>query len=341
LYGATRLKHKLGRHVLGLIPFWHSFMQSVQLTVRLQVLYYPLMLFLLLLFVFLPSSESGLSMPVAPAIFEPRWLLLFLILGLLHIAFMAGWFAMMAHTVRIKASITQPNSPISATAKEDEASLATMLKRSLGLQILATFIPGVGRFFAPFLLGTVLQLTAVLLIIVLADQSMAALGGIPQKVIETVSSLKQTATTPEMQKTLMVMLSSLTPLEHAHLTQSLLMIMAAFGLIAFGYIAFTLWMPLVVSAEIPVWRSFFKSLKLFLAYPLGVLLLSALPLFGIMTSQVFSWSENPILAIIALFILLLWQVVSALTPFMFLSKVCPWLLESDSTNKLAALNLRG
>jgi hypothetical protein len=118
-------------------------------------------------------------------------------------------------------------------------------------------------------------------------------------------------------------LLSLSPLEHTHLKQSLLTLLASFGLIVFGYIVFTLWMPLVVAAEASVWRSFKDSLRYFLKYPVGVLLISGLPFLGIITSQALSWSENPLLGILALFILMLWHVLSALTPFMFLSVVTP------------------
>ncbi|MEB3244429.1 MAG: hypothetical protein VKJ06_00375 [Vampirovibrionales bacterium] len=281
--------------------FFKALTLSTQSAFALTVLYYPLMLFLLLLFMLTPQATPG---------GDWRWLLLYALLGLLYLAFTSGWFAMMSSASKTVTEALPPLTPVSperATDKKPEQPGVLML--------LSQFMPGVGRFFGPLLAGALIQLAVFVGLILAAEQTL--MGRIPAPLIEVLG--RPMASAEALQAALTETLKTLSLSQHQALQSALWITLGCVALLGLIYAATVLWMPLVVQTRVPFWKAYGHSLKRFAKDPFGLILLSVFPLGGVVIAQMLLALNMPLLAVLAQVVLLLWNVVAALLPFMYLS----------------------
>lgn len=107
-------------------------------------LMYIFLFFSLLIVGIWPESET-------PSL-EPRWILLFAVLILLSAAFMAGWFNMISSASQ-RYFTSQKGKPVDVGVTVD------------AFKLFGDFLPGVGRFFGSFAVGTLIQAAVAGLII--------------------------------------------------------------------------------------------------------------------------------------------------------------------------------
>jgi hypothetical protein len=221
---------------------WLSLRQSFGVLSRFFTLLYPLLGLALLLSALMPQE--------APAL-EWRWGILFALLFLLYCAMMAGWYAMIGDALR-KTLLPTP-------AEEKPSMLPDSFK------VFRSFLPGIGQYFAPVVVGNVVFFAGVALLVGVCWWLIANWAGGWPPVFEEL--LKLNGNQLEAARRL----QALTGAETLQFTRTMVVLMG--GVIAYALytLLMVFWPACLVLGNMNIGRAVLKSMQIFLKHPFAAL----------------------------------------------------------------------
>lgn len=278
------------------------FTRAYKLVSQNVVLVQPLLIFMLLTSLIIPSAASLVSAPLIAVCF------LLISIFALNSAFIAGWYCM------FKEAIALSSKPVVSKEQYTENSIS----------IFKTFTPGVGKYFVQTLLAMIVYFAVPLVFLVIVGY-LATHGLGYTKAL----TLSQKLLSVKTQSEIVSILSTISKNDLAYLDK--LSILTMIGFAVWNYLSL-FYLQAVVMLQKSSLKAFVQSFKAVLKYPLKSFTLLLFSVFGFLFTNILTTvcEKNFILQLIALIISVYFMVYYVMVTFLYFEEYAESISNSRS-----------